>query len=219
MNIMMLGPPGAGKGTQAKRLEKSRGLKQLSTGEMLRTAAEQGSKLGMQVKSLIEQGAFVPDETVMVVIAERLRDPDVLGGFILDGFPRNTSQAAGLDDLLKRRKMKLDAVISIHAESEAMLDRICGRYSCARCGRGFHDLYEKPRVPGVCDNCGASDFTRRADDCEVTVRDRLKLYEQQTEPLVEYYTKAGILKTVDGMAAIDDVTAEINEVLDGLQAA
>lgn len=216
MNLILLGPPGAGKGTQAKLLEEKHGLKQLSTGEMLRAAVAAGTAYGKQAKAVMDRGDLVSDDIVIAIIADRLNAPDVKKGFILDGFPRNTAQAEALDAMLKSKGMKLDRVIEMKVDDEALVERISGRYTCAKCGKGYHDKFEKPKKPGVCDVCGSTEFIRRADDNEKTVRDRLAIYNEQTAPLVAHYGSRGSLTKVDGMAAIADVNRRIEEVLNGV---
>ena len=216
MNLILLGPPGAGKGTQAKLLEEKHGLKQLSTGDMLRAAVAAGTAYGKQAKAVMDRGDLVSDDIVIAIIADRLNAPDVKKGFILDGFPRNTAQAEALDAMLKSKGMKLDRVIEMKVDDEALVERISGRYTCAKCGKGYHDKFEKPKKPGVCDVCGSTEFIRRADDNEKTVRDRLAIYNKQTAPLVAHYGSRGSLTKVDGMAAIADVNRRIEEVLNGV---
>lgn len=214
MNLILLGPPGAGKGTQAKLLEEKRGLKQLSTGDMLRGAVAQGTEMGKKAKAVMDRGDLVSDDIVVSIIAERLDKPDVKKGFILDGFPRNQAQAEALDRMLTEKGLKLDAVIEMKVDDEELVKRIAGRYTCAKCGKGYHDTFEKPKKPGICDVCGSTEFVRRADDNEKTVRDRLHVYNKQTAPLVDYYGRTGVLHTVNGMADITQVTRQIEDVLE-----
>ncbi len=214
MNLILLGPPGAGKGTQAKLLEDRRGFKQLSTGDMLRGAVAAGTEMGRKAKAVMDRGDLVSDDIVVSIIAERLDKPDVKKGFILDGFPRNQAQAEALDRMLKEKGLKLDAVVEMRVDDEALVKRIAGRYTCAKCGKGYHDEFEKPKKPGVCDVCGSTEFVRRADDNEKTVRDRLQVYNRQTAPLVDYYGRTGVLHKVNGMADISLVTRQIEDVLE-----
>ena len=214
MNLILLGPPGAGKGTQAKLLEDKKGYKQLSTGDMLRSAIAQGTEMGKKAKVVMDRGDLVSDDIVVSIIAERLDKPDVKKGFILDGFPRNQAQAEALDRMLKDKGLKLDAVIEMKVDDEALVERIAGRYTCAKCGKGYHDRFEKPKKAGICDVCGSTEFVRRADDNEKTVRDRLQVYNKQTAPLVDYYGRTGALHKVNGMADIAVVTRQIEDVLE-----
>ena len=215
MNLVMLGAPGAGKGTQAKRLQDMRGLVQLSTGDMLRAAVAAGTKLGMQAGALMERGELVPDELVIGLISERMEEEPDGPGFILDGFPRTIGQAEALDELLKSRGEAVDRVLVIDVNDEALVGRITGRYTCATCGEGYHTLFKKPKVEGVCDRCGGTEFKRRKDDTEEVVRERLNAYHAQTKPLIGYYTAQGKVRTVDGMADIETVQKEIDLALDG----
>jgi len=214
MNLVLLGPPGAGKGTQAKLLEESRSLLKLSTGDMLRAAVAAGTELGRKARDIMERGELVPDALVINLIAERLDQDNGLQGFIFDGFPRTVAQAEALDRLFEDRGMALDRVVVMEVDDEALVERITGRFACAKCGEGYHDLYKKPRVAGVCDNCGSTEFIRRPDDNEEVVRSRLKAYHAQTEPVIGYYLGQGKVKTVDGMADIGAVAAEIGRALD-----
>jgi adenylate kinase len=213
MNIILLGPPGAGKGTQAKRLEDRYGLVQLSTGDMLRALVASGAPLGLQAKEIMESGQLMPDELMIRMISDRIDQSDCAKGFILDGFPRTVPQAEALDRMLGGKSMRLDHVIEMRVDDAALVERITGRYTCAKCGKGYHDRFEKPKVEGVCDACGSTEFTRRADDNEETVRSRLAAYHRQTAPILPYYRERGVLKTVDGMADIDDVTRHIEKCL------
>ncbi|HEY9548168.1 MAG TPA: adenylate kinase [Kiloniellaceae bacterium] len=214
MNVILLGPPGAGKGTQAKRLERRHNLIQLSTGDMLRAAADSGSELGRKAKPLMDAGKLVPDDLMISIIAERIDRPDAAKGFILDGFPRTTPQAEALDHMLDEKGLRLHSVIEMKVDEQILVDRITGRYTCARCGAGYHERYQQPKVAGVCDNCGGTEFKRRADDTEETVRTRLAAYHAQTAPILPYYQGKGVLRSVDGMVGIDEVTQQIEQVLE-----
>ncbi|WP_207457944.1 adenylate kinase [Azospirillum sp. SYSU D00513] len=215
MNLILLGPPGAGKGTQARRLEESRGLVQLSTGDMLRALVAEGGPLGQQAKDIMAAGKLMPDSLMVEMIGERISKPDVSKGFILDGFPRTVAQATALDTMLSEKGLKLDHVIEMQVVDDILVDRITGRYTCAKCGKGYHDRFEQPKVQGVCDACGSTEFKRRADDKAETVSTRLEQYHQQTAPILPYYRDRGVLKSVDGMADIDEVTRQIEAVLAG----
>jgi adenylate kinase len=214
MNLVLLGPPGAGKGTQAKLLEDSRSLVKLSTGDMLRAAVAAGTELGRKAGGIMERGQLVPDNLVIELIAEHI-DEDKGKGFVLDGFPRTIAQAEALDRLLKERGKTLDTVIVMEVDDEALVERIAGRFACGFCGEGYHDLYKLPKVEGVCDRCGSAGFVRRKDDNAEVVRARLKAYHAQTEPLIDYYSRQGKVRTVDGMADIGVVEKEIAKALDG----
>jgi adenylate kinase len=213
MNLILLGPPGAGKGTQAEAITEKRGLVQLSTGDMLRQAVKAGTPIGQEASVIMEAGGLVPDDIVIKIIAERIGAPDCAKGFILDGFPRTLKQAAALDGLLASQDKKIDAVIEIKVDDAALIDRIAGRYMCANCGANYHDTNCKPKVQGVCDRCGSKDFIRRADDNAETVKNRLMAYYRETAPLIGYYFAKGKLRTVDGMAPIPDVSRQIDGIL------
>jgi adenylate kinase len=215
VNLVLLGPPGAGKGTQAARLKKRYGVAHLSTGDMLREAVTAGSELGKEAEGIMARGQLVPDGLINRLVADRIARPDCARGFILDGFPRTTAQAKALDDLLAERSLKLDAVIEFAVDDDALVDRIAGRYACAKCGALYHDSSKPTKVPGKCDACGSTEFVRRADDKPETVRARLKAYHEQTAPLLPYYRAKGLLVTVDGMADIDHVSEEIVRRLEG----
>lgn len=213
MNIILLGPPGAGKGTQAKRLQDKHGLVQLSTGDMLRELKTSGSKLGDQAKEIMDAGMLMPDDLMIEMISQRIDEPDCKTGFILDGFPRTTPQAEGLDKMLSNKGLKLDSVIEMKVDEQALIKRVVGRYSCVNCGAGYHDSFQKPAREGICDNCGGTEFSRRADDNAETMQTRLATYHEQTAPILPYYRDKGVLKTIDGMASIDEVTGQIEAIL------
>jgi adenylate kinase len=218
MNLILLGPPGAGKGTQAKRLAQTHGLVQLATGDMVRSVIASGSELGRRVKAIYDAGQLVPDDIIIQMIAERIAEPDCVphgakGGFILDGFPRTVPQAEALDAMLAERGQALDHVILIEVDEAALVDRIAGRFTCQGCGASYHERYKRPQVDGVCDMCGTADLVHRADDRPEAVKTRFEVYRRQTEPILPYYRARGILRTVDGMADIDSVTQQIERIL------
>lgn len=216
MNIILLGPPGAGKGTQASRLEQERGLVQLSTGDMLRAAIKAGSPVGLRAKTIMEAGELVPDEVVNDLIDYRLEYPDDQpAGFIFDGYPRTEAQAIALDALLAKHDMQLDWVIELGVDADALIDRITGRFSCTKCGEGYHDRYKLPKIPTLCDVCGSDEFKRRPDDNAETVRQRLGEYRAKTAPILPYYEAKGLVRRVDGMAPIEEVNRSIEAILDG----
>jgi adenylate kinase len=216
MNLILLGPPGAGKGTQAKILEEKRGLKQLSTGDMLRAAIAAGSDIGLKAKAIMDRGDLVSDDVILGIVAERMAKPDITQGVVFDGFPRTPAQAKALDKMLASSGQKLHAVIEMKADDDELVARISGRFTCKSCGKGYHDSFAPTLVEGTCDSCGGHDFVRRPDDNAKTVRDRLTVYNTQTAPLVDYYRETGKLHVVDGMAEIAAVTKAVGAVLDKL---
>lgn len=210
--LILLGPPGAGKGTQARMLEEGFGLIQLSTGDLLRAAVAAGTAAGKQAKAVMEAGQLVSDAIVLAILKDRMREPDVAKGIILDGFPRTAGQAAALDDLLASNGQKVTAAISLEVDDEAMVGRVSGRYTCA-CGEGYHDEFKRPDVAGVCDKCGGTTFKRRADDNAETVRERLTAYHAQTAPLIAHYDAMGVLQRVDAMGAIADIRDALGRIV------
>jgi adenylate kinase len=215
MNIILLGPPGSGKGTQAKRIEQKYGITQLATGDMLRAATLSGDQLGLHVKSIMDSGQLVPDNVIIDMIADRVEQPDCCYGFVLDGFPRTLAQAQALDQMLSRRSRQLDHVIEFEVDETALVDRLAGRFTCQQCGASYHERDNRPKVDGLCDACGGCEFICRADDRPETVRARLDVYHRQTAPILPYYRGRGILRPVDGMAEIGLVTREIEKILQG----
>ena len=214
MRLVLLGPPGAGKGTQAERIAARYGVPHLSTGDMLREAVAADTAVGRRAKAIMDAGRLVPDDVMNRLVAERIAQPDAARGFVLDGFPRTLAQAEALDRLLDERDQRLDAVLEIAVDDDALVERISGRFACARCGAGYHDRFKQPQVDGVCDACGSREFVRREDDKPETVRARLNAYHAQTAPLLPYYREQGLLIAVDGMAGIGEVTAEILEKIE-----
>lgn len=213
MNLILLGAPGAGKGTQAKRLQDTLCIIQLSTGDMLRSEVASGSELGRKAENIIQAGQLVPDELMIDLIDKRIDRDDCRKGFILDGFPRTVPQASALDRLLTEKKLKIDHVLVLDSDDEALVERITGRFTCVQCGAGYHERFQRPKVDGVCDKCGGTKFSRRADDNAETVRARLKTYHEVTTPIIDYYRKKGVVSVVDGMAEIDEVTRQLKEVV------
>ena len=213
MNLILLGPPGAGKGTQAQRLQSKYKLVQLSTGDMLRAAVAAGTEIGRKAKDIMDRGELVPDAIVVKIISDRIEAPDCANGFILDGFPRTVVQAEELDEMLSDKGLRLDHVIEMKVDDKVLVERISGRYTCAKCGEGYHDRFKQPKKAGVCDRCGSTEFKRRPDDNADTVKTRLDAYNAQTAPLLPYYRQRGILSTVDGMADIEDVGKQIEALV------
>jgi len=213
MRLILLGPPGAGKGTQAQRLMAAYDIVQLSTGDMLRAAVAAGTEVGLLAKAVMEAGELVSDDIVVGIISDRVDEDDCKNGFILDGFPRTLAQAEALEGMLARKNLSLDSVIEMQVDDGLLIDRVAGRYTCGNCGAGYHDENLKPKVDGICDNCGRSEFTRRADDNAETFGARLQAYHEQTAPLLPFYREKGNLQTVDGMADIDEVTKAMRTLL------
>jgi len=213
VNIIILGVPGSGKGTQSKILEKKFNLKQLSTGEMLRNEVTSGSELGNRVRKRIHSGRLVSDEIIINIISKRLDEKKMSKGVIFDGFPRTVPQAEALTDLLVEKNLFIDYVFELIVDDDSIIERVIGRYSCKECGIGYHEKFEKPKLEGTCDKCGNHDFVRRNDDTEDTVRDRLKQYHHQTAPIIAYYSDAGLLTRVNGMTGINEVTDKFNEII------
>ena len=215
--LILLGPPGAGKGTQARMLEEDFGLIQLSTGDLLRAAVAAGTDAGRKAKAVMEAGQLVSDDIVLAILRDRMAAPDVSRGVILDGFPRTAGQAVALDDLLKASGQKVNAAISLDVDDDAMVARVAGRYTCGTCGEGYHDEFKQPASAGVCDKCGGTAFKRRADDNAETVRERLKAYHAQTAPLIAYYQGKGVLGRIDAMADIAAVRQQLAALVMGLR--
>jgi adenylate kinase len=214
MRLILLGPPGAGKGTQAQRLVEKYGIPQLSTGDMLRAAVKAGTEVGQRAEAVMNAGKLVSDDIVNAIVSERIDQPDCANGFILDGYPRTLVQADAVQEMLEGKGIALDVVIELQVDDEVLVDRISGRYSCASCGTVYHDTSKKPKQDGVCDKCGSTEFKRRSDDQPDKVWTRLQAYYKETSPLIGYYYAKGLLKSVDGLQSIEDVAASIDGVLD-----
>ncbi|MGN7611259.1 adenylate kinase [Magnetococcales bacterium HHB-1] len=212
MKLILMGPPGAGKGTQARQIAEKYGIPQLSTGDMLRAAVKAGTEVGLKAKAAMESGSLVTDDVVVGIIGDRILEADCAKGFILDGFPRTVAQAKALTKMLKKRKLQIDEVIDITADTEALVGRITGRMTCSKCGEGYHKEFKKPSKEGVCDKCGG-ELTTRADDNEETVRNRLDVYHKQTAPVIDYYKEKGNFKEVDGMQSMDGVFGALCAIL------
>ena len=213
MRLILLGPPGAGKGTQAQRIVENYGIPQLSTGDMLRAAVASGTDVGKRAKAVMDAGKLVSDDIVIDIVSERIDQPDCANGFILDGFPRTLVQADATESMLQSKGIELDVVIELQVNDSVLVDRVSGRYTCAKCGAGYHDHNHKPKVDGVCDKCGSTEFKRRPDDNAETMTTRLQAYYKETSPLIGYYYAKKKLKSVDGMAEIGDVSAAIDKIL------
>ncbi|MBY6065893.1 adenylate kinase [Leisingera aquaemixtae] len=211
--LILLGPPGAGKGTQARMLEEKFGYVQLSTGDLLREAVTAGTPAGLAAKAVMEAGQLVSDEIVINILRDRLAEPDCAKGVILDGFPRTTVQAEALDGLLAETGQKINAAISLEVDDAAMVERISGRYTCGGCGEGYHDSFKQPAEAGKCDKCGGTEMKRRADDNAETVASRLEAYHAQTAPLIAYYGGKGVLQTTDAMGGIDDIARDMAAIV------
>lgn len=218
MRLILLGPPGAGKGTQAQRIVEKHGIPQLSTGDMLRAAVAAGSEVGKRAKAVMDAGKLVSDDIVIDIVSDRIDQADCANGFILDGFPRTLVQADATEEMLASKGIGLDVVIELQVNDDVLVDRVSGRYTCAKCGAGYHDRNQKPKVEGTCDKCGSHEFKRRPDDNAETMKTRLQAYYKETSPLIGYYYAKKKLKSVDGMADIDKVTADIETILSGLKA-
>ena len=214
MKLILLGPPGAGKGTQAKLIVDKHSIPQLSTGDMLREAVKSGSKIGKRAKAVMDAGKLVSDDIVIGIVSDRVDMEDCKNGFILDGFPRTLQQADALEAMFDEKGMALDAVIELEVDDDALVERVAGRFTCGTCGEGYHDKFKLPVTPNKCDKCGENNFSRRADDNEETMRSRLRAYYKETAPLVGYYYAKGFLRGVDGMGQIAKIAADIDNILE-----
>ena len=215
MKLILLGPPGSGKGTQAQKIEQKYNLKQLATGDLLRDEIKSESKIGREVKKIIDRGELVSDKIIISLIENSIDKKKFSTGFILDGFPRTTDQARALDEMLSEKSLKMDHVIRLEVDENAIAERLSGRFSCAECGVGYHDIFKKPVEDGKCDKCGSQEFLRRSDDKPGTVRSRLVAYREQTAPIIPYYSDKGVLQSIDGMGTMDEVFGQINEIVAG----
>lgn len=216
MRLILLGPPGAGKGTQAQRLVEKYGIPQLSTGDMLRAAVTAQTDVGKRAKAVMDAGKLVSDDIVNAIVSDRIDQDDCRKGFILDGYPRTLVQADAVEQMLAAKGLELSVVIEMRVDDELLVDRIAGRYTCAKCGAGYHDTNHQPKAEGVCDKCGSTEFKRRPDDKAETVQTRLQAYYKETSPLIGYYHCKGKLKSLDGMAPMDDVTGQIDAIIANL---
>lgn len=213
MKLILLGPPGAGKGTQAKMIVENHGIPQLSTGDMLREAVAAQTEVGKQAKAVMDAGKLVSDDIVIGIVSDRVDQPDCSSGFILDGFPRTLEQADALETMLAEKSMDLNVVVELEVDDDELVERVAGRYTCANCGEGYHDTFKQPASEGVCDKCGSTEFKRRPDDNAETMRTRLQAYYKETAPLVGYYYAKGLLKRVDGMGDISEISGAVDQVL------
>lgn len=218
LNLIFIGPPGSGKGTQARRLEGKHNIVQLSTGDMLRESIAKGTELGKKVEQIMAEGSYVSDDIMIDLISNRIDESDCQNGFILDGFPRTKEQAEALDVMLKEKGKKLDGVVVLSVDEDALVKRVVGRFTCAKCGAGYHDDFKQPKIEGVCDECGSTEFKRRSDDNEQSMRTRLETYRGQTAPILPFYKEAGLVHEVNGMGSIEEVAKGIDQAVDAIAA-